>query len=74
MVSLLYLDFDLYEPTRVALDVLMERVVPGGVVCFDELACASYPGETRALRDHMQERLPPLRRFPSVPNLAYFVK
>ena len=74
LISLLYLDFDLYEPTLAALDALMDRVVPGGLVCFDELACASYPGETQALRDHMHGRLPELKRFPYVPNLAYSIK
>lgn len=35
-ISILYLDMDLYEPTKNALDELWDLVVPGGIVVFDE--------------------------------------
>ncbi|MGB0680412.1 MAG: TylF/MycF/NovP-related O-methyltransferase [Polyangiales bacterium] len=37
-ISLLNLDLDLGPPTRAALEALWPRVVPGGVVIFDEYA------------------------------------
>lgn len=74
LVSLLYLDFDIYEPTRVALEHLFARVVPGGVVAFDELNCAEFPGETAGLLETVGLGRAPLRRFPFDPYISYFVK
>jgi hypothetical protein len=51
VVSLLFLDFDLYEPTRVALETFLPRMPRGAVVVFDELNSPEWPGETLAA-DH----------------------
>lgn len=72
LVSLLYLDFDLYEPTRVALEQFWPRVPQGGVVAFDELNCQEYPGETTALLDTLGAVR--LRRLPYDPHIAWCVK
>ena len=49
IVSLLYLDFDVYEPTRVALEHFLPRMPKGAVIGFDELNLKSWPGETLAV-------------------------
>ncbi|MEA1927056.1 MAG: TylF/MycF/NovP-related O-methyltransferase [Candidatus Auribacterota bacterium] len=49
VVRLLYLDLDLYEPTKVALEHLVPRMPKGAVLAFDELANAMWPGETKAV-------------------------
>lgn len=72
LISLLYLDFDIYEPTKVALKHLYPRVVKGGIVAFDELNKVDYPGETVALLESMD--LPGLKRLPYDPDISYFVK
>ena len=74
LVSLLYLDFDIYEPTKVALDVLYPRVVKGGIVAFDELNCLEFPGETSALAETIGLGNARLVRFPFDPYISYFVK
>lgn len=74
LISLLYLDFDLYEPTRAALEHLYDRVVRGGLVVFDELNCPEFPGETAALLEAFDLRDVELRRFPFDPYISYFVK
>lgn len=51
-ISLLNLDVDLYEPTKLALELLYPRVVRGGVVCFDEYSLLTWPGETRAVDEY----------------------
>ncbi len=48
VVSLLYLDFDLYEPTCTAIDQFLPRMPKGAVIAFDELDNPLWPGETRA--------------------------
>jgi hypothetical protein len=49
LVSLLYLDFDLYEPTLLALKEFLPRMPRGAVIAFDELHDPKWPGETVAL-------------------------
>jgi hypothetical protein len=41
-ISILYLDMDLDKPTYDALNNLWDRIVPGGVVVFDEYAYHSW--------------------------------
>jgi len=49
VVSLLYLDFDLFEPTSVALEYFVSRIPKGGIIVFDELNAENFPGETTAV-------------------------
>lgn len=46
-VALLNLDFDVYEPTKAALNALYDKVVPDGVISFDEYAIHNW-GESDA--------------------------
>ena len=57
VVSLLFLDFDLYEPTKVALEYLLPRMPSGAVIAFDELDNPLWPGETTAMLEaHARHR------------------
>lgn len=49
VVSLLFLDMDLYEPTRVAIEKFYPRMPRGAIMAFDELDNPTWPGETSAL-------------------------
>jgi hypothetical protein len=49
LVSLLFLDFDLYEPTKAALEHLVPRMPKGAILAFDELDNPLWPGETVAM-------------------------
>uniref|UniRef100_A0A6C0IGM8 Methyltransferase n=1 Tax=viral metagenome TaxID=1070528 RepID=A0A6C0IGM8_9ZZZZ len=49
MVSLLYLDFDIYQPTKVALETFMPRMAKGSIIAFDEIHHKRFPGETIAM-------------------------
>ncbi len=49
LVSLLFLDLDLYEPTKVAIECFLPRMPKGAVIAFDELDNPMWPGETLAL-------------------------
>jgi hypothetical protein len=74
LISLLYLDFDLYAPTKAALDALLARVVKGGVVAFDELNCPEFAGETIALLETISADRIELKRFPMDPYISYFIR
>ncbi len=64
VVALLFLDFDLYEPTVVALRHFLPRMPSGAVIAFDELDDPDWPGETQAVFDEIGIRNLRLRRFP----------
>ena len=74
LISLLYLDFDIYEPTKAALTHLYPRIVKGGVVAFDEVNCPEFPGETIALLESLDLRRVQLQRSPMDPHISWFVK
>jgi hypothetical protein len=71
LVSLLYLDFDLYEPTKAALELFLPRMSRGALVCFDELNCAGFPGETEAMLEAFDLTRYAVRRFPTDPWISY---
>jgi len=73
LISLLYLDFDIYEPTKVALDCLLPLVSKGGVVAFDELAQKKWEGETIAFKECLDVNKIRLRRFHFEPHISYFI-
>ncbi|MGH2883020.1 MAG: TylF/MycF/NovP-related O-methyltransferase [Solirubrobacteraceae bacterium] len=64
LISLLYLDFDIYDPTVVALEQLLPRMPKGAVIAFDELNLPDWPGETVALREVIDIQGLKLERLP----------
>jgi hypothetical protein len=64
VISLLYLDFDIYEPTLAALKHFLPRMPKGAVIAFDQLNSKDWHGESTAvletlnLRDYRIERCP----------------
>ena len=64
VVSLLYLDLDLYEPSKKALEVFLPRMPKGGVIAFDELNAKIFPGETMAVMEQIGLRNLRIERFP----------
>ncbi len=62
LISLAYLDLDLYLPTLHVLQELKRRVRTGTVVAFDEAGSLGYPGESQALNEVFPNE--PVHRFP----------
>jgi hypothetical protein len=73
VVAMLFLDFDIYEPTRTALETFLPRMPKGAVLAFDELNDAAWPGETLAVLETVGLRNLRIRRVPYVPHLSYAV-
>ncbi len=71
IVSLLYLDFDIYEPTVTALNTLLPRIPKGGVIAFDEVNNNQWPGETIALIEQLGLRHNRLECFEYEPNISF---
>jgi len=72
IVSLLFLDLDLYEPTQVALRHFLPRMPRGAVLAFDELDNPMWPGETLALLEELGSRIR-LQRLEWDPYIAFAV-
>lgn len=58
LISLLFLDFDLYAPTKTALEHLLPRMSKGSILAFDEINNPWWPGETQALLEYLDLRVP----------------
>lgn len=64
VVSLLYLDFDIYAPTVTALRTFVPRMPKGAVIAFDELNLKDWPGETVAVLNEIGLGRLRIERFP----------
>lgn len=73
VVSLLYLDADLYDPTKVALNAFLPRMPKGSVLVFDELDNPIWPGETAATLDVVGLSRLQLRRMEWDPYISYAI-
>ena len=73
IISLLYLDFDIYEPTNIALKYLLPLVPKGGVVGFDEVNCKEWIGETVALKENIILNKIKLKKFAYDPWVSYYL-
>ena len=62
-ISLLHVDCDLYKPTKVALECLWPRIVPGGVVVFDDYGVRPWEGESTATDEYFADKDVEIRRF-----------
>jgi hypothetical protein len=73
LVSLLFLDFDLFEPTKVAIEQLSPRMPKGSVIAFDELDNPIWPGETQALLETIGINKLRIQRLDFDPYIGYAV-
>ncbi len=74
VVALLYLDFDLYEPTKIAIETFWPRMPKGAILAFDELNQKMWPGETMALLDSIGVGTVRIQRFEFNPQISYAIK
>lgn len=54
--SLVHFDMDLYKPTKIALNLIWDRVCKGGMILFDEYSIENYPGETKAVDEFLKNK------------------
>jgi len=71
LVSLLYLDFDIYEPTKTALEYFVPRMGKGSIIGFDEINNKDWPGETMALLESLNLKNYKIESFPFEPNISF---
>ena len=73
VVSLLFLDFDLFKPTKAALENFYPRMPKGSIIAFDELDNPLWPGETSALLATIGLNKLKIERLPFDPYIGYTI-
>ena len=73
VVSLLFLDFDLFKPTKVAIEHFYSRMPMGAIIAFDELDNPIWPGETQALFETIGINKLKIERVEFDPYIGYAV-
>jgi len=73
VVALLYLDVDLFKPTKDTIKLLLNRIPRGGLICFDEINHQDYPGETIAVMEEIGISNLKLKRFEFAANMSYAI-
>lgn len=73
LVSLAIFDFDIYKPTKDALEALKPHLFKGSVLVFDELCDDIFPGETVAVREVLGINDLRIQRMPMTARVSYAV-
>lgn len=73
IVSFAYFDFDIYQPTKECLELLLKVMPKGGIIGFDELLDPQFPGETIAFKEALTLREHKLFRNPFGGIQSYIV-
>ncbi len=73
IISLAVFDFDIYKPTKAALEAIKPHLIKGSVLVFDELCDDIFPGETVALREVFDLNTLRVERLPITARVSYLV-
>ena len=73
IISLAIFDFDIYAPTKAALEAVRPHLCKGSILVFDELCDDILPGETLALRETLGLNNVQVQRFPMAARISYLV-
>ena len=71
-LSLLHIDVDLYEPTRVALETFYPHVVRGGIIIFDDYG--AFAGANKAIDDFFSATDVRIQKLTYSHAISYLVK
>jgi hypothetical protein len=71
-ISLLNLDVDIYEPSKIILEYLYPRIVKGGVILLDDYGVVA--GETKAVDEYFRDSSVKIRKFPFCVTPSYIIK
>jgi len=71
IVSLAIFDFDIYKPTKAALEAIKPHLCKGSVLVFDELCDDIFPGETVALNEVFGLNNVRIQRMPMTARVSY---
>jgi hypothetical protein len=70
--SFVHIDVDLYRPTRDSLEFFYERVIPSGLILFDDYGMKTCPGHRAAADEFFRARPEPIVMLPT--GQAFVIK
>lgn len=70
-ISLLHIDVDLYEPTKIILEKLYDKVTIGGIIIFDDYG--AFAGTNKAVDDFFDNKAA-IKKLTYSPAISYIVK
>jgi hypothetical protein len=70
-ISLLHIDVDIYEPTKLALKLLIDRVTPGGILILDDYG--AFSGTNQAVLEILGEKAS-IKKLPFSNAIGYIIK
>ena len=73
VVALLYLDFDIYKPTKVAIEHFLPRMPKGSIIVLDEINNPDFVGEPKAVLDTIGLSNLKIKRFSFNTFMSYAV-
>ena len=73
IIAFAYFDFDIFEPTKRCLELILPRLTKGSVIGFDELNDQDSPGETLALMQVIGLSNIRLKRYRYASRVSYYV-
>jgi len=71
-ISLLHIDVDLYEPTKIVLELLFPRVVKGGIVILDDYG--AFPGANKAIEEYFGDSSLTIKKLPFSNAISFVEK
>lgn len=71
IISLAIFDFDIYLPTKAALEAIKPYLCKGSILVFDELCDDIFPGETIALKETFGLNNLRIQRLPMTSRVSY---
>ncbi|MEW6008107.1 MAG: crotonobetainyl-CoA--carnitine CoA-transferase [Candidatus Omnitrophota bacterium] len=71
IIALAIFDFDIYKPTKVALQTIKPNLCKGSILVFDELCDDIFPGETIALKEMLSLNNVRVQRLPMTARVSY---
>jgi len=70
-ISLLHIDVDLYEPSKIILEKLYSRVTKGGIIILDDYG--AFAGTNKAVDDFFKDKVE-VKKLPYAHAISYIVK
>jgi len=70
-ISLLHIDVDLYEPCKVILEKLYDKVTKGGIIILDDYG--AFAGTNKAVDDFFENKIE-IKKLPYSNAISYIVK
>jgi len=67
------LDFDIYQPTKIAIENFLPRMPKGSIIVFDEINNPDFVGEPKALLDTIGMSNLKIKRFSFNSFMSYAV-